>query len=109
MVLEINVKEDLDTLINGDTPVVVDFSAPAWCNPCRAFAPHYDMAAGADYGQEVNFVAVDVDKASWAMSDFGVRGVPNVQMFVNGESTTLKVANAPKFIQAVQTVLDNQE
>lgn len=69
-------------LLNTNDSVVVDFTAPAWCRPCQQFAPHFDSAAEKS---DATFVAVDVDKAEWAMVDYGVRGVPTVKLFRSGE------------------------
>lgn len=72
----------LQDLIDTEKEVVVDFTAPSWCRPCQQFAPHFDAAAEKS---DATFVAVDVDKADWAMVDYGVRGVPTVKLFRDGE------------------------
>jgi thioredoxin-like negative regulator of GroEL len=69
-------------LVSTAPDAVVDFTAPSWCRPCQQFAPHFDKAAETS---DATFIAVDVDKAPWAMQDFGVRGVPTVARFQNGE------------------------
>lgn len=74
-------KEEFDSLISSDEKVVVDFTAPAWCQPCKQFAPHYDLAAERS---DATFVAVDVDKAPWAVTAYGIRGVPTVMLFEDG-------------------------
>jgi thioredoxin-like negative regulator of GroEL len=73
---------ELQDLIDSAHEVVVDFTAPSWCRPCQQFAPHFDKAAEKS---DATFVAVDVDKAPWAMADYGVRGVPTVMLYQNGE------------------------
>lgn len=67
--------------IEENDNVVVDFTAPSWCRPCQQFAPHFDAAAEKS---EAMFIAVDVDKAPWAMSEYGVRGVPTVKHYRDG-------------------------
>ena len=76
-------EDDLDAIIADNPTVVIDFTAPSWCVPCQRFAPHFDKAAKAADG--VTFVAVDVDKAPWAMVKFGVQGVPTVMLYKYGE------------------------
>lgn len=82
---------DLQDLIDGNPMVVVDFTAPAWCGPCQKFAPSFEAAAER---HDAVFVAVDIDKAPWAMVEYGVKGVPNVQVFQDAEFVT-HVAKTP--------------
>lgn len=72
----------LEDMIDAHDEVVIDFTAPAWCQPCKQFAPHFDNAASKS---DAKFVAVDVDKAPWAMVDYGVRGVPTVMLYRDGQ------------------------
>lgn len=89
-VLWIEDRSEFQDLLDTEPVVVVDFSAPAWCIPCQRFAPHFDAASEKS---DATFVAVDVDKADWAMVDFGVRGVPTVKLFKNGQFVTDLVKN----------------
>ena len=86
-VIWVETDQDFDDILNGAENVVVDFTAPGWCRPCQQFAPHFERAASslADSGDDTVFVAVDVDKAPWAMQEYGVQSVPTVKRFVNGE------------------------
>lgn len=77
-VIWVSDREEFLELIATNREVLVDFTAPGWCVPCQRFAPHFDSAAT---NSDVIFVAVDVDKAPWAMEDYGVRGVPTVKFF----------------------------
>lgn len=61
---------------------MLDISAPDWCVPCQRLAPHYDKAAEAL--PEKTFLAIDADKAPWVHETFGVRSVPTVLHFVEG-------------------------
>ena len=81
-VIETDDLGQLQQIIKDNDCVVVDFAAPAWCVPCRKFAPHFDKASETS---DAVFVAVDIDKAPWAQSEYGVMSVPTVQMFCNGE------------------------
>jgi thioredoxin-like negative regulator of GroEL len=103
--------EELKALFADDRyQVVVDFTAPSWCRPCQQFAPHYDKAAeSAKFQSDVlgrtKFVAVDVDKAPWAMVGYGVQGVPTVTLFRGGESiATLKERTAVKLLAEIRDI-----
>lgn len=82
-VIWIHSQEDLESVIASGERVVVDFTAPAWCVPCQRFAPHYDRAASTTEG--IKFLAVDVDTNPWAVQEYGVRGVPTVKLYDNGQ------------------------
>lgn len=76
-------QEDFERIVAEGGRVVVDFSAPAWCGPCIQFAPHYERAA--EQVKDVKFLAVDVDKAEWAMVEYDVRSVPTVKLYEAGQ------------------------
>lgn len=79
-IVDIESKDDfLNNTSDGRT--VVKFWA-TWCGPCAKFQPHWERAASEV--EDVKFLAVDVDKAPWAMQDYGVRSVPTVILFEDG-------------------------
>lgn len=82
-VVWIHSKEDLENIIAEGGKVVVDFTAPAWCQPCIKFAPHFERAASAV--EDIKFLAVDVDTNPWVMLDYGIRSVPTVRLYENGQ------------------------
>jgi len=89
-VLHIEDRSEFQDLLDTETFLVVDFTAPGWCRPCQRFAPIFESTAEyasvhSDWLGLTTFVAVDVDKADWATEEFGIRGVPTVKLFHQGE------------------------
>ena len=84
-VLEVNDRSEFQDLLDTEETVVVKFWA-TWCGPCKMFAPAFEKAA--EKTPEATFVAADVDSADWAMLEYGVRGIPAVKVFKNGEYVT---------------------
>ena len=70
-------------LIDGDTPVLVDFFA-TWCGPCKMMQPILEDTAR-KMGDKVKILKVDVDKNPLAASKFQVRGVPTLILFQKGK------------------------
>jgi thioredoxin 1 len=70
-------------VLASDLPVVVDFVAP-WCGPCKALAPVVERLA-VEHAGRVKFVTVDADASPRTARRFGVRGVPTVLVFRNGQ------------------------
>ncbi len=70
-------------VIKSDKPVNVDFTA-TWCGPCKALAPIVDQLAEELDGQ-VKVGKVDVDDSPVTAGKYGVRGVPTVMIFKDGE------------------------
>lgn len=70
-------------ILNGDTPVLVDFFAE-WCGPCKMMAPELKKLADA-FGDELRVLKVDVDKNPAAAAHYGVRGVPTLILFRQGQ------------------------
>jgi thioredoxin 1 len=70
-------------LINGETPVLVDFFA-VWCGPCKMMQPILEETSR-QLGDKVKIIKVDVDKNPLAASKFQVRGVPTLILFQKGK------------------------
>lgn len=64
--------------------VIVDFWA-TWCMPCRMLGPIFEKVAAESEFSDVKFVKVDVDKAGDLAQDMGVRGIPYIVVFKDGE------------------------
>ncbi len=74
---------NFNQLINGSTPVLVDFYAD-WCAPCRMVAPILEQVASSLDGS-VKIIKVNVDKNQQAAAKYGVRSIPTLILFQNGE------------------------
>jgi len=69
----------------SDKPVLVDFGA-TWCGPCKILAPIVEKLADENVGK-YKICKVDIDDAPTVTAKFGIRGVPTVLVFKNGEKT----------------------
>jgi len=84
---------DQDVLKSG-TPVLVDFWAE-WCGPCKMIAPHLEAIA-AELGDKVQVIKVNIDENPLTPTRYGVRGIPTLMLFKNGEVAATKVGALPK-------------
>ncbi len=84
---------DQDVLKSG-TPVLVDFWAE-WCGPCKLIAPHLEAIA-AELGDKVQVIKVNIDENPLTPTKYGVRGIPTLMLFKNGEVAATKVGALPK-------------
>ena len=87
-----------------DTLLVADFSA-TWCGPCKALAPSLDEV-GAEFEGKANVVKIDVDESDDLAIEFGIRSVPTVLFFKNGEIVDKFVGAVPK-AQIVEKINNN--
>ncbi len=81
-------------VLKSATPVVVDFWAE-WCGPCKMIAPHLEEMAN-EMGDKLKVVKVNIDDNPLTPTKYGVRGIPTLMLFKDGEVAATKVGAAPK-------------
>lgn len=81
-------------LLQEDKLLVVDFFA-TWCGPCKKLSPTLDEVSK-ELGEQVNIVKVDVDESEDFAMDYGIRSVPTVLFFKNGQQVDKFVGALPK-------------
>ncbi|MEM7768284.1 MAG: thioredoxin [Pseudomonadota bacterium] len=75
--------DDFDNTIQAGKPVVVDFWAE-WCGPCKQMAPHLDAVAE-ELSESVTVAKINVDENPMSPGKYGVRGLPTLMLFKDGD------------------------
>lgn len=81
-------------LLSSEQPLVVDFWAE-WCGPCKMIAPVIEELAE-EYSGKVNIGKIDVDENNEISSRFGIRNIPTVLFFKNGQLVDKQVGATQK-------------
>jgi len=81
-------------VLKGAVPVVVDFWAE-WCGPCKLISPVLDELAG-EYSGRVKVTKLNVDENPSTSMKYGVRSIPTLLFFKNGEIVDRLIGAAPK-------------
>ncbi|MFZ3484393.1 thioredoxin TrxA [Sphingomonas sp. 3-13AW] len=81
-------------VLDADKPVLVDFWAE-WCGPCKMIGPSLEEISE-ELGEEVTIAKLNIDENPDAPGKYGVRGIPTMILFKNGQPAATKVGAAPK-------------
>ena len=83
-----------DKVLGADTPVLVDYWAE-WCGPCKMIAPILEEVAD-EYSSRVKVCKIDIDANQQTPPKYGIRGIPTLMLFKNGEVEATKVGALSK-------------
>ena len=81
-------------VLNAAEPVVVDFWAE-WCGPCKIIAPSLEDLSQ-EFAGKVKVAKINIDENPDLAAQFGVRSIPTLAMFKDGQIADMKVGAAPK-------------
>ena len=93
-VLHVSDSEFNESVINADGPVLVDYWAE-WCGPCKMIAPILDAIAD-EYADKLTVVKINIDENPQTPQHYGVRGIPTLMLFKDGEVQATKVGALSK-------------
>ncbi|MBS4058155.1 MAG: thioredoxin [Bacteroidetes bacterium] len=94
MALDVTDSNFDEVVLKSDVPVIVDFWA-VWCGPCRMVGPIVEDI-GNEYAGKAKVVKLDVDNNNASAAKYGIRNIPTILFFKNGEVVDKQVGVVPK-------------
>ena len=102
-VLEVSNDNFESEVVSSEKPVLVDFWAE-WCGPCKMIAPILEEVAS-EYGEKIKVCKMNIDENQETPPRYGIRGIPTLILFKNGEVEATKVGALSK--TQLQSFLDD--
>ncbi len=81
-------------VLNASEPVLIDYWAE-WCGPCKMIAPIIDELAE-EYGEKIKIAKFNIDENPETPPKYGIRGIPTLMLFKNGNVEATKVGAVSK-------------
>jgi thioredoxin 1 len=92
-------------VLKAEKPVLVDFWAE-WCGPCKQIAPSLEALAE-ELGEKMTVAKLNIDENPMTPSKYGVRGIPTLMLFKDGQVAATRIGAMPKgkLMEWIQSVL----
>lgn len=92
-------------VLKAEKPVLVDFWAE-WCGPCKQIAPSLEALAD-ELGEKMTVAKLNIDENPMTPSKYGVRGIPTLMLFKDGQVAATRIGAMPKskLLEWVHSVL----